>query len=389
MKKNRQILCHLAAPLVTLYISVANASNTQPELIGVWRGTLGKHQIIVCWDQYGGNYYKLQHPLRISLNLQDQKSDAWLENEYERTESTISWQLREPSGNHLVGTQTKSPKDLKLPIRLTRVQVAKKEKVDQQDCNFNSALHDTFNAPRVAATQIHIGEQLSFMNKPYRAITALNGNVASVELIGEDESVAKANKLLRKEFMSDIGSYLSCEDSFPPRRGDFQSKVRLRFRNDEWLSWSAHVEGYCGGAHPFFGNSTNTIDLHSGKKVNLWDWLNLKFVKKRDDTSDQICEFLKNRCLPAGLAKRVRMTRPTYGNGCEEMNFHEMSDGGYSIGLNENGIAFIPELAEPARLMRTCYANYTISFAELIPYLNQSGLAAINNILSPSPDEVK
>lgn len=371
-------------------MSLVNAANTSPELIGVWRGTLGKHQVVACWDEYGGNYYKLQKPLRIALNAQDQNNGVWLENEYERSETTISWQLREPRGSHLVGTQIMSPKDLKLPIRLTRVQVAKKDKKDQQDCNFSGALHDTFNAPRVAAEQIHAGEPISFMDKPYRVITALGGNVASVELIGEEESVTKANKVLRKELMNDIGGYLSCEVFDPPQRGDFRTKVRLRFRNDEWLSWSGHLEGYCGGAHPFFGNSTNTIDLHSGKEVNLWDWFKLKLVKERDDKSGQICEFLKNRCLPAGLAKRVRMTRPAYEDKmCKGMDFHEMVDGGYSIGLNEKGITFIPEIAEPARTVRTCYANYTIPFSELAPYLNKSGLAAVNRILAPSSDKTQ
>jgi hypothetical protein len=167
------------------------------------------------------------------------------------------------------------------------------------------------------------------------------------------ESVAKTNELLRNELMSDIRSYLTCDYFNPPRQGDFQTKVRLRFWNDEWLSWSGHVEGYCGGAHPFFGNSTNTIELRTGRKVNQWNWF--KLVKKRNDSDEQICEFLKDRCFPASLGKRVRKTSPAYEHkDCNEMGFHEMVDRGYSIGLNEKGIAFVPVLAEPARAFRTC-----------------------------------
>lgn len=390
MTRNRTPLYCAIGLLATLHMSSANATNTSPELIGVWRGTVGKYQVVACWDRHGGYYYKLQKPLRIALRAEDQSSGVWLEEEYERSETTISWQVRAPSGSHLVGTQIKGPKDLKLPIRLTRIKVAKKGEGDQQDCSFDSSLHDAFIAPRVAAEQIHVGEPISFMNKPYRVIAALGGNVASVELIGDAELVTKANELLRRELLDAIGVYFSCSENALPRRGDYKSKVRLRFRNDEWLSWSGHVEGDCGGAHPHFENSTNTIDLRSGKEVNLWDWFKLKSVKGRDDKSGQVCEFVKDRCLPTSLAKRVRTTRPAYEEKeCKGTPFHEMVDGGYSMALNEKGIAFVPELMEPARVMRTCYANYTIPFTELAPYLKRPGLAAVKRILTHSANQTQ
>jgi hypothetical protein len=394
---------HLAIGLLLLAtspMSAAIADNTPPELIGVWRGTLGKHQIVACWDgDNGARYYTLKKPLVINLSRRDQNSGVWFENDMFESgitekgdwETTVSWQIQKPRGRYLTGTQIRNPKGSKLPIRLTRVHAAKKGEEDRQSCTwgYTGSLYGPFNAPRVATVPIQSGEPISFMNKPYRVITALGGNVASVELIGEAESVTKANELLRKGLMNDIRSNLSCEiDRVVPERGDYKTKVRLRFRNDEWLSWSDHLEGYCGGGRTFVANSTTTIDLHSGKEINLWDWFKLKLVKEREDRSGQVCEFLKNRCLPTGLAKRVRMTRPAYERKwCEGTVSHEIVDGGYSIGLNEKGIAFVPNLPEPVRTRRTCYPNYTIPFAELAPYLNKSGLAAVNRILTPPPPD--
>lgn len=390
MSRNSPFLLSVIGLWMVLNMSVVYASNIPTELIGVWRGTLGSHEIVVCWDQYGGSYYKLQKPLRIALNADTQNRGSWLENEEVRSETTISWQLKERTGTHLIGTQLRKSKSLKQTIRLARVQVVKTDKENEPSCTFNSALHDAFNAPRIAAEQIQVGEPISFMNKPYRVITALRGHVASVELIGEDELIAKANKILRKEFMYYIGRNLSCEVFERPKQGEFKSKLRLRFWNGEWLSWSGHVEGYCGGAHPFFESSTRNINLSSGKEVNLWDWFKLKLVKNKEDKSGQVCEFLKDRCLSLDLAKRVLKTRSTYeGKECKGMNFHEMVDGGYSLGLNEKGIAFVPVLSGPARAMVTCYGNYTIPFAELLPYLNQSGLAAVNRILIPASEDVR
>lgn len=375
---------------MVLNMSVVNASNIPTELIGVWHGTLGSHEIVACWDPYGGSYYKLQKPLRITLNAEAQNRGSWLENEEVRSETTISWQLQERTGNRLIGTQLRKSKPLKQTIRLTRVQVVKTDKKNEQSCTFSSALYDAFNAPRIAAEEIQSGEPIIFMNKPYRVITALRGHVASVELIGEDELISEVNKILRKEFMDDIGRYLSCEVFERPKQGEFESKLRLRFLNSEWLSWSGHVEGYCGGAHPFFESDTRTINLSSGKEVNLWDWFKLKLAKNQEDKSGQVCEFVKDRCLPLSLAKRVLKTRPTYqGKGCNGIDFHEMVDGGYFLGLNEKGITFVPVLSGPARAMVSCYGNYTIPFAELLPYLNQSGLAAVKHILIPASEDVQ
>lgn len=394
MNKNR-ILYYAMGLLTILHLSIAKAESTQNDLFGVWRGTLGQQEIMACWDQSGGNYYKLQQPLRIALN-NAKNSNVWLENEWEKSEDTISWQLNKPIDDHLVGSQIISGTSTTLPIILNRIQSTAPD--DENGCNFSGVVYDAFNTPRFTSTQIHYGEPSVFMNTKYHVINALNGNIASIELMGRKDSFAKANSVLHKEFMNDVLGYLTCDEFEPPRQGDYQSKIRLRFINDEWLSWSGHLEGYCGGAHPFFGSSTTTINLHTGHEINLWDWFNI--VKKeeidqenQDDDVDsyiQVCEFLTNRCLPRPLSELVINTPASYEDkDCKDINFHEMVDGGYSIGLNERGIAFIPDLAEPARGMRTCYANYTVPFAKLAPFLSKAGSNAINRILLHSSDITK
>lgn len=368
-------LCILGLLLVS---PLARANEGAKELIGVWRGTIGKAQVVACWDGNGGNYYRLHKPLRISLSAPEQENGLWIENM--GTETTSAWNLEKPLGNELKGAWRKSDASPKLPIRLNRVMLPAKNEQDGRDCLSTGPLFDAFNAPRVAAQEIHVGEPIEFMGRSYRVIQAMGGHVASVQLLGEEESISRANRLLRKSLTDDIGNYLSCEVFDPPEQGSFETKVKLRFWNKDWLSWSSHVKGYCGGAHPFFGTDEKTLDLRTGKEVNLWRWF--KLAKKQPD-NQQVCEFLKDRCLPTTLAKRIRRTQPGVDDpDCKRFHFFDVVDGGYSLGLNSKGLAFIPSLAEPARIMRTCYANYTIPFADLLPYLNQTGQEAVNRILA-------
>ena len=386
MTHTRALRYFLFVILSAVHIGTASAASTPPDLTGVWRGSLGKQSVVVCWDLSGGIYYPLNKPVVVSFATPDETNRTWLEyhRDQDPDQAETSWTLEKVANGKVSGSRKIKGKTE--AILLTRVQTATKGKENQEDCRFygggdSHRLYDAFNAPRLNATAIKSGETATFMEKPYKAITALNGEVASVELLGDDSSVETGNEALRKEFMSDIVGSLVCRDESPGRYYS-QGKVRLRFWNADWLSWSSHGEGDCGGAHPFFGFDTKTIDLHTGKELNLWSWLRL--VKKQGEQSDQICEFLKNSCLPAKLHKLIKKTKVTYEDTyCKGQDFHDMVSGGYTIGINERGIAFIPELAEPYRGMRTCYAHYTITFSDLQPYLTEAGSAAISRILNP------
>jgi hypothetical protein len=256
-----------------------------------------------------------------------------------------------------------------------------KNEQDGRDCLSTGPLFDAFNAPRVAAQEIHASDPVEFMGRSYRVIQAMSGNVASVELLGENESIGRANRLLRKSLVDNIGRYLSCEAFNPPQQGWFETKIKLRFWSGDWLSWSRHDGSDCGGAHPSFSTDTTTLDLRAGKEVNLWRWF--KLVNKQEDNPEQVCEFRKDRCLPKKLAKHIKHTKLGLDDpGCKSLDFLDVIDDGYSLGLNSKGFAFIPTLPEPARSLRTCYANYTIPFADLLPYLNQTGQAAVNQIIA-------
>lgn len=381
----RHSLSHFAIGLlVTLRIAAANAVSTPSDLIGVWRGTLGKKEVVACWDKGGGNYYTLQKPSRLALSADEQRSGVWIEND--GNETPTEWQLRRLNKRHLTGTRRKGVNGKSMPIYLNRVQVTAKIKTDQQYCSFDSALYVAFNAPRVSLVKVHTAGRSFLINREYHVISALAGNIASVELVGGEESVNKVNKLLRDQFVDDIRSYLTCDVYDPPEHGDFHTKIHLRFWTDELLSWSSHAEGYCGGAHPFFDLSVKTINLQTGKEINLWNWF--KLVRKRDHSPGQICEHLGSRCLPTSLSKRIgKLRQHVEDSHCGDFDFHlDEADEGYSIGLNQNGVAFIPELPESSRAFRTCYANFTLPFAELPPYLNKAGSAFVDRILAPRPN---
>lgn len=371
------------------FVPPAQGANIPPELIGVWRGTIGKQQIMACWDSRGGNYYPLRKPLRIGLSPLDPESAHWIENS--GIETSSAWQLDKPAGNRLTGTWRQNESSPPLPIQLTRVKLAKVKEGQGTDCLFDGPLYKAFNAPRIAAQKIEAGEPKTFMGKTYRVIHAIGGNVASLELAGEGAPIERANKRLRQYLLDDIAGYLACDTFNPPRQGEWwTSRADLRFWNEDWLSWSGHGEGYCGGAHPFFNISTTTLDLHTGKETNLWSWF--KLVKKREDDPNQICESLwKGSCLPKKLARRIAKMKTEVDriDACKPEDFDGvMVDGSsYSVGLNPKGIAFIPAIPEPGRGFRICYARYTLPFADLLPYLAPTGKEAVERILNGSSDE--
>lgn len=375
------------AMLAAMHLCTASAASTPPDLIGVWHGSIGKQSIVACWDNNGGIYYPRNKPMVVSLSASDETRRVWLEylRKQDPDEAETFWKLGKVANGEIAGARQIKGKTQ--AIHLNRVQTAIKGKESQEDCSFpasstSARLYDAFNAPRLNATAIKSGESTTFMGKPYKAITALKGEVASVELLGEDSSIEAGNKILRKEFTDSIVASLTCRDQGLDAFSS-QSTTHLRFWNADWLSWSSHGEGFCGGAHPFFGFNTKTIDVHTGQELNLWDWLRL--VKKQGPESSQICEFLKSHCLPAKLDRLVKKTKVSRSTEiyCKGANFHDMVHGGYTIGINEHGIAFIPELAEPDRGMRECYAHYTIPFSDLQPYLSETGAAAIGRILNP------
>ncbi|MDP5238217.1 hypothetical protein Q9Q94_01675 [Uliginosibacterium sp. 31-16] len=369
--------------LLVFHVLAAKATSTQSDLIGVWHSSLGKQRIVACWDSSGGIYYPLNKPVGVSFSASDETDRIWVENSSAQTPdgAGISWEFEKIANGRISGARKIQGKTE--AIHLTRVQTTIKGKETQEDCRFpgsSTRLYDAFNAPRLNAAVIKSGGLATFMGKPYKAITALNGEVASVELLGGDSTVNTGNEALRKEFMNNIVLSFACRDDGSDRSYS-QSKVRLRFWNADWLSWSSHGADYCGGPHPSFGFVTKTIDLHTGQEINLWNWLRL--VKKQDRHPGQICEFLKNRCLPEKLGRLVRRAKGSYEDrSCKDGDFHDMVDGGYTIGINERGLAFIPDLAEPDRGMRPCYARYTIPFSDLQPYLTEAGLAAVGRILN-------
>lgn len=363
-----------------LHSSPAQSQNVPAELIGVWQGTIGKRQIVACWDQTGGHYYPLRKPLRISLSPPDGVNPHWIENLGIETSST--WQLDKPTGKRLTGTWRQSESAPPSPIRLSRVRLNKAREGKTADCLFDSPLQTAFNAPRVAAQKITTGQAKVFMGRTYRVIQAMQGNVASVELEGDGEPIQRANKRLRRVLQDDIADYFACEMFDPPQQGHWINEIRLRFWNEDWLSWSEHGEWYCGGAHPSLSNETRVLNLHTGKETDLWSWF--RVVKKKEGDLVQICDFREDRCLPKKLARRIAKTKPEVENiaPCTPEDFvSELVNGSYSIGLNPGGIAFIPWIPEPARLMRICYARYTIPFADLQPYLTSTGKEAVAQLL--------
>jgi len=112
--------------LPALHIAMA----AEPPVQGVWQGTLGKANIVACFNQpsptqgsdRSGNYYYTRYKTPIMLAKPNGKSD-WSESDA-KGDTTGTWKLNAPQGGKLIGTWTEPKSGKTLPLALTLLEAA-------------------------------------------------------------------------------------------------------------------------------------------------------------------------------------------------------------------------------------------------------------------------
>ncbi len=385
----RKIIGCIAMLLSTLGIATAAAaSGTTPSppspdisladnspLRGVWHGTLGKQQVMVCFSSNLSSYYYLRHSSGMALFEQDADGHGWIEKV--GTVTTGVWKIEPASGDAVAGLWSDPTGKIRLPISLTRIALAK---ADGRDC-VTGAGNVAFNQPRVAAQEIASGPVQTTDGMRYRTIAALDGDVSSIELLGEPGQYDALNKQLRDGLLTEIGTAFNCQDILyrrsehlpggGKREWPTADKTTLFAVNGKWLTLLSGGGGDCGGAHPSYGTYHYTVDSGTGEKLNVMHWLK----------SDQKDEYLyhppeKLNALIVRQAERQARADHAGDGGCAGI-YAEASQDGYFVALGKAGIIFSITLPHAAA---ACNEDIEIPYARLQPYLSQEGKHAVRQL---------
>jgi hypothetical protein len=80
------------------------------------------------------------------------------------------------------------------------------------------------------------------------------------------------NQLLAERQWQEVASYFDCQLGGTRTAGaDFEQTVTPHLLGNKLLSVSIFTSYYCGGAHPDFADNPLTLDVASGKQLQLED----------------------------------------------------------------------------------------------------------------------
>ncbi|MDC8756160.1 hypothetical protein [Janthinobacterium fluminis] len=321
---------------------------------GVWTGSLGGQKIVACFSRSGeAAYYYVKHFRNIDLNGADDGSAAWTEGrDYE---ATGRWQLRSVAPERMEGDWSEVKGKRTLPILLSRGYA---DKAGNGTCSMrDNALSAAFNGPRLDAQKI-VRKAAVFQRRPYVKLSTLEGAIEGLALAETAPRTGAVNQVLAQLLSAAMQRYFECSGP----NHDYNSGSTITFWSKDWLSIDESYEGYCGGAYPFHGVHKRSIDLASGKEVDLWS-----FFKHYNKDGSAVPPDLQKVILGGEGAD-------TTDSDCGPMLLEERY---FQAALGEKGMVFSTTFPHVAQ---ACDMDITVPYARLQPFLTEPGRAALSKV---------
>ncbi len=315
---------------------------------GVWKGSIGGQQVMVCLDDpESSSYYYRRHSDGISLSAKDKTGTRWTE--MSKGKKTGEWKLNLTGRNRLAGNWFAPKGKRSAPIALERVSTSSGNEL----CD-----SDAYNGPRVEAAQIVTGKLEHFEGKRFRTISALE--VSTIEILEDGPQITAVNQALRAKLRNEIADYFRCYESLNSRKGDFGDYSVSEFPvfwTSRWLTLAGSAETDCGGPHPNHNSFYTTWDLKRGKTADLWTW----FDGEKKEAS-------------AALNK-VIIAHSQGNDECTEV-IAENKD--YSLHPAKDGMVFFPQLPHVAI---GCEDDIVVPYSRLLPFLTATGKREVKALM--------
>jgi len=399
---------------LTLFQNYLFAENTiDPQLKGVWRGTIGKQEVMVCFDDDESSYYYLKYFWGIPLVPSNENEWEERGRNWATEDSTGQWKFNSVSKQSLKGEWTDPKGERAEKINLKQVSPQKEETLG---CwSPDSPLNKMYNLPRANAQKTSYGEIKNFNGRRYRELSTLttgeNAYLRSIELLEEGQGVSAVNKLIHNDLTKNILPFFGCQTSsihwihLDRKPGDvsYSYKVNIKFLNSRWLSVIVKSQRYCGGAHPNGEDDYRTFDLEKGVEVDIFkQWIKKDFMENLrsvftgilDDSGNR--EDSKANCslLEENYKKISQNTLRKLGRRTKEFCkiFNYITETFFYTGpfLSPEGLSFCSGGRTYAGIAPGCSEKNpefnmemtTIPYLDLLPFLTDEGKAAVKSIMS-------
>jgi len=372
-----------AALLALVMLAPGPAVGSEPQAAadsargGVWRGTLGEREVVVCFDgpALTGAYYDLGHPRRIAL---DPRPDATWQ-EVGDAGDTGTWHLEAPAltpeAEQITGHWTAAETGQALPIRLTRGYLVgdRGAEIDPTEPPCDNL---AFTAPFSKSIRVVTGEPRTFAGHRYRTRTLTIGDgleISGIELLEPGPHAAAISRALRGLPETDAEAALELYDCQQGRGWGLQATHEIEFWSERWLVASGFTMDECGD-RPSGSSTYRTWDLATGDAVDLSAWI---------DDWPRLQQVLLRRALNApDLVTEAARNGP---RGNDEGCAATLQEGWVPwqapyLGLH--GMVFATELPH---MVQACDQKVEITYAELLPFASDHGRREILDILATLP----
>ncbi|WP_338524263.1 RCC1 domain-containing protein [Pseudomonas batumici] len=341
--------------------------------LGVWQGTIGTQEIMVCLQRPGGDaaYYYLKHGISISLTpTPDSAGAIWAENDVDAdTDLSVKWSLDKVEGNTLTGQWSDVTGQRKLPIRLVRVETSGDPGADCGSSEANPA-RTVFNAPRIAKLPVKVDSPKGYARK----ISVMNGKISSVELMESTNGAIAFNRKMRAGLSEKLIDAFNCP-SHTQLAGEYSDEIKIEWRAGAWIVLQESYTIDCGGAHGSDGLIFRTWNLKSGREVQPWQWVATM-------GTDEKCAYLDCTHQPPDKLNDLILaaaTRNKGGDECAESVNDYRKSGFYQVRPYAGGLIFTTDFPH---VIRACDEDIAIPWAKVAPFLSPEGKKAMLSIRS-------
>ena len=352
----------------------ADAANTTgSEFHGVWRGTIGENQVMVCMRLERSEYYYIRQFWSIPLEQAVSATNMWREGPSDRGSGL--WKFNAAVKDSISGIWTDPTGSRSLPIHLSRI-APLREEGEFEYCD------PAYDAPRIDPKLIKRGKSERLVSGSYRKIFEFNFGVQGIEILtGGGIGQEQINSTIRS-WMSDTRH---CYSFLPPKTdqnpgalaeemGGVDFRMKILFWSERWLSVRNSVLTYCeywpkaSGYRPVSPGEIKftTWDLKSGQKVSVASWIDKKWISMHDN-------YLSvSRTLAGEIAKfwtnRQGVCEDTDDEAARKLNYKPVYP-------RKDGMVFNNEPPDSGHW--ACVDDILVPWKNLGPFLSVTGKAAM------------
>ena len=334
---------------------------------GVWQGTVGKANIVACFNQpsptqgsdRSGSYYFTRYKKPIMLAKPNGKT-LWQELDA-KGNTTGTWSLGAPQGGKLAGTWTEPKSGKTLPLALTLLEAA-------GDREHPSCASDAYNLALEDFPATKVSKPVAFEGKQYRNLQV--GDTITVELLAQGDGIAKINAQLRgvlAKNKKDLEDYYATRREYLGRNG-FATEDEVYAEPTAWAPRWVTMKFYrwaAGYGASGISIKFRTWDVKTGQETDVWNWFGAS-ASDGDDKAE-----LPDR-LRQALFKNVTIDAECKGTDYD-------GRGRFHLSLKPEGVSFWEDPNGSG-----CENDFLLPYNKVGPFLTVKGRAALSDLLPKS-----